>query len=58
VSKKVLFSGLFCFVVWWKFTSIIVVLAATIIKAASTPEMSVNFYQPVWCNNPENSHLQ
>jgi hypothetical protein len=26
-------------------------------KAASTSEMSVNFFQTIWCNNSENSHL-
>jgi hypothetical protein len=27
-------------------------------EAASTSEMSVNFYQTTWRNNPEDSHLQ
>jgi hypothetical protein len=27
-------------------------------EAASTYEMSVNFYQTTWLNNPEDSHLQ
>jgi hypothetical protein len=29
-----------------------------ILEAASTSEISVNFYQATWCNNPEDSHLQ
>jgi hypothetical protein len=33
------------------------VLAASIIRAASTSDMSVNFYQTTWCNNPEDSHF-
>jgi hypothetical protein len=28
------------------------------LEAASTSEMSVNFYQTTQCNNPEDSHLQ
>jgi hypothetical protein len=28
------------------------------IEAASTSEMSVNFYQTTWRKNPEDSHLQ
>jgi hypothetical protein len=31
---------------------------ALMIKAASTSEMSVTFYQTTWHNNPEDSHLQ
>jgi hypothetical protein len=31
---------------------------ALMIEAASTSEMSVNFYQATWRNNPEDSHLQ
>jgi hypothetical protein len=38
------------------------VLVASIIRAmmeaAITSEMSVNFYQTTWRNNPEDSHLQ
>jgi hypothetical protein len=48
-----------------KFTDVSAVLAASIIsvialmtEAASPSEMSVNFYQTTWCNNPEDSHLQ
>jgi hypothetical protein len=26
-------------------------------EAASTSEMSVNFYQTTWRNNPEDSHI-
>jgi hypothetical protein len=26
-------------------------------EAVSTPETSVNFYQPAWRYNPEDSHL-
>jgi hypothetical protein len=39
--------------------SIIVVmrLIALMMEAASTSEMSVNFYQTAWRNNPEDSHL-
>jgi hypothetical protein len=46
-----------------------VVLAASIIRvikaitilmmeAASTSEKLVNFYQTIWCYDPEDSHLQ
>jgi hypothetical protein len=49
-------------VVRQKFTSVLEVLAASIIRAmmveaANTSETSVNFYQTTWCNSPENSHL-
>jgi hypothetical protein len=30
---------------------------ALMMEAASTPETSVNFYQTIWCNIPEDSHL-
>jgi hypothetical protein len=30
---------------------------AFVMEAASTSEMSVNFYQITWSNNPEDSHL-
>jgi hypothetical protein len=48
------------------FTDFLEVLAASIIRAfiialmmeaASTSDMSVNFYQITQCNNPEDSHL-
>jgi hypothetical protein len=48
-------------VVWWKFSDVSEVLAATVIalmvEAASTSETSVKFYQTTGCNNPEDSHL-
>jgi hypothetical protein len=48
-------------VIWYKFTSVSEVLAASIIalimEAASTSETSVNFYQTTWHNIPEDSHL-
>jgi hypothetical protein len=52
-------------VVWWKFTNVSEVLAASIIKtvmmmmteAASTSKTLVNFYQSTWHKNLENSHL-
>jgi hypothetical protein len=62
-----LFSGLLRCVVWYKFTDVSEVLAASIIRtmiiglmmeAASTSEKSVNFYQTTQSNNPEDSHLQ
>jgi hypothetical protein len=31
---------------------------ALMMEAASTSEMSVNFYQTTWCYNPADSHLQ
>jgi hypothetical protein len=30
---------------------------ALMMEAASTTEMTVNFYDTTWCNNPEDSHL-
>jgi hypothetical protein len=33
-------------------------LITLMMVAASTSEMSVNFYQTTWCYNPEDSHLQ
>jgi hypothetical protein len=30
---------------------------ALMMEAASTSEMSINFYQTTWHNNPEDSHL-
>jgi hypothetical protein len=60
-------SGLLHHVVWQKFTNVSEVLAASIIRAmsgivlmmeaASTSEMSTNFNQTTWHNNPEDSHL-
>jgi hypothetical protein len=42
-------------------TNVSELLAASIIalmmEAASTSEMSVNFYQTMWHNNPEGCHL-
>jgi hypothetical protein len=32
-------------------------LIILMMEAASTSEMSVNFYLPTQCNNPEDSHL-
>jgi hypothetical protein len=48
--------------VWWKFTNVSEVLAASIIRAiiteaARTSETLVNFYQTTWHYNPEDSHL-
>jgi hypothetical protein len=47
--------------VWYKFTDILEVFAASIIalmmEAASTSETSVNFYQTTWCNIRKDSHL-
>jgi hypothetical protein len=31
---------------------------APMLEASSTSEVSVNFYQTTWHNNPEDSHLQ
>jgi hypothetical protein len=50
-------------VVWLKFSDILEVLTAFIIRAllmvetARTSEMSVNFYQTTRCNIPEDSRL-
>jgi hypothetical protein len=55
-------------VVWWKFTGVSQMLAASIIRvmskpradyssAASTSETSVNFHQTTRRNIPEDSHL-
>jgi hypothetical protein len=38
-------------------TSVSEVLAASIIRAASTSETLVNFYQTTWHNIPEDRHL-
>jgi hypothetical protein len=43
---------------WWKFTDVSVCLAiAPVIEAGSTYETSVNVYQTIRRNNPEDSHL-
>jgi hypothetical protein len=47
-------SALLRRVVWYKFTDVRKVLAASIVKVIST---SVNFCQTAWRNNPEHSHL-
>jgi hypothetical protein len=55
-----------CHVVWYKFTDVSEVLAASIIRAmivlmmeiVNTSETLVNFYQTTWRNNPEDSHIQ
>jgi hypothetical protein len=49
-------------IVWQQFTDVSDILAASIIialmiEAASTSEMSVNFYHTIQCYNPEDSHL-
>jgi hypothetical protein len=35
----------------------LVEVIALMMEAASTSEISVNFYQTTWYNNPEDSHL-
>jgi hypothetical protein len=54
-------------VVWWKFTTVSEVLAASIIRAMimmmmmeaeRTSEIMVNFYQTTRRYNPEDSHLR
>jgi hypothetical protein len=57
-TSRWLSSGLLRRVVWWKFTDVAEVLAASIgspdmLEAASTSEKSANFYQTTWRNNPE-----
>jgi hypothetical protein len=51
-----------CRFVWWKFTYVSEMLAASIMRpmmeAASTSETSVNFYKTTQHNIPEDSHLQ
>jgi hypothetical protein len=46
---------------WWKFTDVSEVLAASIItllkEAANVSETSVNLYQTTWRNNAGDSHL-
>jgi hypothetical protein len=54
---RLLSSWLFRRVVWYKFTDVSEVLAAYIIRA-STSETSVSFYQIIWRNIPEDSHLR
>jgi hypothetical protein len=53
-------SGLLRRVVWWKFTDVSEVLAASVIQHSpvdkGTSETSVNFYQTTRRNNPEDSH--
>jgi hypothetical protein len=51
-------------VVWWKFTDVTELIAASIIRVtskprapASTSETSVNFYQTTRHNNPQDSHV-
>jgi hypothetical protein len=34
-----------------------VVVITLMLEAASTSEMLVNFYQTIWYNNPQDSHL-
>jgi hypothetical protein len=41
-----------------KFTEVSEVLAASIIRAMRTSEKSVNFYQTIRRNNPEDGHLK
>jgi hypothetical protein len=44
--------------VWWKFTNVSEVLAASIIRAtARASETMVNFYQTTLHYNPKDSHL-
>jgi hypothetical protein len=49
-------------VVWYKFTNVLEVLAASIIirtmEAARTSETLVNFYQTTRRYNPEGNHLR
>jgi hypothetical protein len=51
-------SGVLRCVVWYKFTNVSEVLIALMMEAASTSEMSVNFYQATWHINPEDSHVR
>jgi hypothetical protein len=49
-------------VIWYKFTDVSEVLAASIIialmkEAEGISETLVNVYQTTWCNIPEDSHL-
>jgi hypothetical protein len=44
--------------VYWHFRGACCLHHQGDVEAASTSEMSVNFYQTTWCNNPEDSHLQ
>jgi hypothetical protein len=59
----VLSSGFLRHVVWYKFTDVSEVLAATIrvmammMESASTFQTSVDFYQTTWRNKPEDSHF-
>jgi hypothetical protein len=64
--RRWLSSGVQRRVVWWKFTNVSEVLAASIIwtiialmmEAARTSETMVNFYQTTRRYNPEDSHLR
>jgi hypothetical protein len=38
--------------------SLVEVRTALMMEAASTSETSVNLYQTIWCNIPEDSHLE
>jgi hypothetical protein len=55
-------SGILRLVVWYKFSDVSEVFAASIIRAmnklhVSNSEMLVNFYQATWWNNREDSFL-
>jgi hypothetical protein len=62
-SCRWLSCGLLRRLVWWNFTDVSEVFAASIIRAMSkweaesTSETSVNFHQTERRNNPENNHL-
>jgi 7-cyano-7-deazaguanine synthase in queuosine biosynthesis len=43
--------------VYWRFRGICCLHHQADEEAASTSEVSVNFYQTTWCYNPEDSHL-
>jgi hypothetical protein len=57
-------SGLLCHVVWQKFTSVLEVLAASVMRVFTHHfgdggrSTLINLYQAAWCNNPEESHLR
>jgi hypothetical protein len=43
---------------FWNFIlNVVRAIIALMMEAASTCETSVNFYQTIWRNNPEDSHL-